>query len=238
MEIIGFNEQMGGVSSFLPKMIQSNVKKIVPIIKKPLAQSSFIKEAVAKAKINPAAKAKVTTALVNAQQTGKSVIIKTPFSAKKFTPVASTPFNLVPTASSIFKPAALPASLPTTFQPALPSSLPASLPTTFQPALPSSLPISPANTEIRQFEQTLQTLPPAKAAQVLFNSPVTPELVQRVDPIQRSFLKTDLPYRPISKNNFGQPKTKVIKNTPLKFNIDIDQIQPAVDSGISGYYGK
>lgn len=221
MEIIGFNEQMGGVSSFLPKMIQSNVNKIVPIIKKPLAQSSFIKQAVAKAKINPAAKAKVTTALVNAQQTGKSVIIKTPFSAKKFTPVASTPFNLVPTASSIFKPAALPASLPTTFQPALPSSLPIT-----------------ANTEIKQFEQTLQTLPPAKAAQVLFNSPVTPELVQTVNPIQRSFLRTDLPYRPISKNNYGQPKTKVIKNTPLKFNIDIDQIQPAVDSGISNYYGK
>lgn len=222
MEIIGFNEQMGGVSSFLPKMIQSNFQKIVPIIKKPLAQSSFIKQAVAKAKINPAAKAKVTTALVNAQQTGKSVIIKTPFSAKKFTPKASTPFNLVPTASSIFKPAALPASLPTTFQ----------------PALPSSLPVSPANTEIKQFEQTLQTLPPAKAAQVLFNSPVTKELVQTVDPIQRSFLRTDLPYKPISKNNYGQPKTKVIKNTPLKFNIDIDQIQPAVDSGISNYYGK
>jgi hypothetical protein len=87
-------------------------------------------------------------------------------------------------------------------------------------------------------EQSLQSLPAAKAAQNIFNLPPTPAIVENLNPIQQSFLKTDLPYQFISKNNFGQPRTKFIKNTPLKFNIDIDQIQPPVDSGISDYYGK
>ena len=92
--------------------------------------------------------------------------------------------------------------------------------------------------EVRQMEQSLQSLPAAKQAQAIFNLPPTPAIVQNLNPVQRSFLKTDLPYKIISKNNFGQPTTKFLKNTPLKFNIDIDQIQPSVDAGISDYYGK
>ena len=116
----------------------------------------------------------------------------------------------------------------------LPAISHASLPS----SLPSSLPVETVKNEVKQFEQSLQSLPAAKEAQAIFNLPPTPAVVQNLNPIQRSFLKTDLPYRVLSKNNYGQPKTKFIKNTPLKFNIDIDQIQPAVVTGISNYYGK
>jgi hypothetical protein len=93
-------------------------------------------------------------------------------------------------------------------------------------------------TEISKFQNSLQAMKPAAEAKAIFNLTPSPNVVRQLDPIQRSYLKTDLPYKVISKNNFGQPTTKFIKNTPLKFNIDIDQIQPSVDSGIINYYGK
>ena len=209
MDIIGFNEQIGAFMDFMPKVKMPTMKTMVPMVKKPLPTSNFLKTA------TTLAKAKVNTALNNAKQTGKSVIVKTPFGAKKFTPKANTPFNLVPTAKSI-KPVS-----------------------NIKPkALKNAMPMAPVKNEVKQFEQTLQTMEPAKQAQAIFSAPVTPQLVQELNPVQRSFLKTDLPYKVLSKNNYGQPTTKVLKNTPLKFNIDIDQIQPAVDSGIIDYYGK
>jgi hypothetical protein len=92
--------------------------------------------------------------------------------------------------------------------------------------------------EVSKFQNTLQSMAPAREAQAIFNLPPTPAIVKNLDAVQRSYLKTDLPYQVISPNNFGQPKTKFLKNTPLKFNIDIDQIQPPVDAGMSNYYGK
>jgi hypothetical protein len=92
--------------------------------------------------------------------------------------------------------------------------------------------------EVKRFENTLQAMPASQQAKAIFNLPPTPAVVKNLTPTQRSFLKTDLPYQVISKNNFGQPTTQVIKNTPFKFNINIDQIQPPVDGGISNYYGK
>jgi hypothetical protein len=221
MDIIGFNDQIG---LSLPKIALSNFKKpmapvvkktIIPIFKTPMA--SMVKKS-----ITPMAKAidkaKLNIALLKAKQTGKPVIVKTPSGAKKFMPKATpfkglmpkaTPFNLVPTASK-----------------------------SLTPPLPTSLPVETVKSEIKQMEQSLQSLPASKQAQAIFNLPPTPAIVQNLNPIQRSFLKTDLPYKIISKNNFGQPITKFLKNTPLKFNIDIDQIQPSVDAGISDYYGK
>ena len=93
-------------------------------------------------------------------------------------------------------------------------------------------------TEISKFQNSLQKMKPANEAKAIFNLTPSPNIVKQLDPIQRSYLKTDLPYKVISKNNFGQPTTKFIKNTPLKFNIDIDQIQPSVDAGNKNYYGK
>lgn len=231
MDITGFNEQIG--VSFMPKIALSKLKSMPQMANKTMAP--IVKKTIApivKKPISPIAKAmdkvKLNTALLKAKQTGNTVIVKTPTGAKKFTPKTATPFkglmpktatpfNLVPTASK-------------SLTPALPTNLPTNLPT--------SLPVEAVKSEITKFENTLQTLPPAKAAQAIFEAPVTPQLVQELTPTQRSFLKTDLPYKIVSKNNYGQPTTKFLKNTPLKFNIDIDQIQPPVDSGISNYYGK
>ena len=191
MDIIGFEDQIG---LSLPSFKLPSLKPMMPMVKKSLPQSTIFKKVLDKAK-----------------QTGKSVIVKTPTGAKKFTP-KGTPFNLVPTASKSFKPS----FRATTVQ--------------------KNMPI--IKNEVRQMEQSLQKLPATKEAQAIFNLPPTPAIVQNLNPVQRSFLKTDLPYKIISKNNFGQPTTKFLKYTPLKFNIDIDQIQPSVDAGISDYYGK
>jgi hypothetical protein len=153
-------------------------------------------------------KAKVQQAIQKAKQTGKSLIVKTPLGVKKLTP--KTPFNLVPTATA--------------------SKAPFSF---FKPAL---APIK--KDEVKKFENRLQAMPATQQAKAIFNLPPTPVVVRNLNPTQRSFLKTDLPYQVISRNNFGQPTTQIIKNTPFKFNISVDQIQPPVDGGISNYYGK
>lgn len=210
MDIIGFNDQIG--LSF-PKIALSKFKKpMAPIVKKTITPMA---KAIDKIKLN--------TALLQAKQTGKPVIVKTPSRAIKFAPKTATPFkglkpqtatpfNLVPTASKSFKPSFRAATVQ------------------------KNVPV--VKNEVRQMEQSLQSLPAAKQAQAIFSLPPTPLIVQELTPVQRSFLKTDLPYKIISKNNFGQPTTKFLKNTPLKFNIDIDQIVPSVDAGINDYYGK
>ena len=92
--------------------------------------------------------------------------------------------------------------------------------------------------EVKKFENTLQAMPATQQVRSIRNLSPSPSIVRNLNSTQRSFLKTDLPYQVISKNNFGMPTTQVIKNTPFKFNISVDQIQPPVDGGISNYYGK
>jgi hypothetical protein len=94
------------------------------------------------------------------------------------------------------------------------------------------------NDEVKKFENRLQAMPATQQARSIRNLNPSPAVVRNLNPTQRSFLKTDLPYQVISKNNFGQPTTQFIKNTPFKFNISVDQIQPPIDGGISNYYGK
>jgi hypothetical protein len=229
MEIIGFSEQIGFFNPFkkIKKAVQTAKKTVVtkktamPIkptssgtfnrlaqrakmmqtaqIKKPVLQKSFIQ--------NIVNKAKVQTALKNAKQAGKSVIVKTATGIKKLTPKPA--FNLVPTA---FK--------------AKQSSVIKNIVTPIKTA------------EINRFQNALKAMKPANEARAIFNLTPSPNVVRQLDPIQRSYLKTDLPYKVISRNNFGQPRTQIIKNTPLRFNIDIDQIEPSVDAGMLNYYGK
>jgi hypothetical protein len=234
MEITGFDEQIG----FLPKinLPKINLKNPLP---KNFTGTSFLKNKIQAMK--PAVKPNVS--LTNLANTAKAMQVKPTVTA---TPkggllaqlnkakvqqamqqakqtgkslIVNTPtgvkkltpkpaFNLVPTASKA----------PTNF---------------FKRAL---APIK--KDEVKRFENTLQAMPASQQAKAIFNLPPTPAVVKNLTPTQRSFLKTDLPYQVISKNNFDQPTTQVIKNTPFKFNINIDQIQPPVDGGISNYYGK
>jgi hypothetical protein len=171
-----------------------------------------LQQAVEKAKqkgiVPQRTRGEILQAMQKAKQTGKSLIVNTPAGVKKLTP--KTPFNLVPTATASKAP--------------------------FSFIKPALAPIK--KDEVKRFENTLQAMPATQQAKAIFNLPPTPAVVKNLNPTQRSFLKTDLPYQVISKNNFGQPTTQVIKNTPFKFNINIDQIQPPVDGGISNYYGK
>ena len=72
-------------------------------------------------------------------------------------------------------------------------------------------------------------------AKQLMSAKVTPTLVKSLNDVQKSFLKTDLPYRPVS----PKPKIVKIKNSPFRYPIEIDSIQPPVDAGVGvNFYGK
>ena len=237
MDITGFDEQIGFVPKInLPKI---NLKNPLP---KNLPQTNFLKKVAQQAKPNivqPTVKPSggLFSAVKKAAQQARPNILqpkmqsavpatslfKKAMDKAKQTGksiIVNTPtgvkkltpkpaFNLVPTASKA----------PTNFF----------LKNTIQPI---------KKDEVKRFENTLQAMPATQQAKAIFNLPPTPAVVKNLNPTQRSFLKTDLPYQVISKNNSGQPTTQVIKNTPFKFNINIDQIQPPVDGGISNYYGK
>jgi hypothetical protein len=70
----------------------------------------------------------------------------------------------------------------------------------------------------------------AKALTMVTN----PTAVKSANPVQRSFMPVDLPYK-----NFA-PKTKRLKIPATNFSLStsIDLVQPAVDGGTNDYYGK
>jgi len=90
-------------------------------------------------------------------------------------------------------------------------------------------------TEIKKFEQSLKNMPSGKAAFAIFDKQVTPNFIKSLTPIQRTFTRTDLPYQPV---NNKPSKIVRIRNTPLKYSLNINAIEPAVDNGSLNYYGK
>lgn len=68
----------------------------------------------------------------------------------------------------------------------------------------------------------------------IFSSKISPTLVKSLNEVQRSYLRTDLPYQKPS----PAPRYAKIKNTPFSLPIEIDSIQPPVDAGMINYYGK
>jgi hypothetical protein len=69
--------------------------------------------------------------------------------------------------------------------------------------------------------------------QTLTNT-TNPKTVKSVSPVQRSFMPVDLPYQTPT------PKSKIVRltNTPYSYAVNIDMIEPSVDSGSGNYYGK
>jgi hypothetical protein len=61
-----------------------------------------------------------------------------------------------------------------------------------------------------------------------------PNIVQKANPIQQSFMPVDLPFRKVT------PLSKLvkIKFTPISYSVSTDLIEPSVDPGIQNYYGK
>jgi hypothetical protein len=61
-----------------------------------------------------------------------------------------------------------------------------------------------------------------------------PNIVQKANPIQQSFMPIDLPFRKVT------PLSKLvkIKYTPISYSVSTDLIEPSVDPGIQNYYGK
>ena len=61
-----------------------------------------------------------------------------------------------------------------------------------------------------------------------------PNTVMNVSAIQRTFMPVDLPYQtPTNKSKIVR-----ITNTPYAYAVNVDMIEPAVDSGAGNYYGK
>ena len=117
------------------------------------------------------------------------------------------------------------------------------------PAAPKS--VAPARVPMKMTAQTTSNVVPTsvqadKAPMAIVKSngksiPVSklmqttsPRVVENVSPIQRSYMPVDLPYeRPT-------PKSKLIKvpDSPYSYSVDLDMIQPPVDSGTRNFYGK
>jgi hypothetical protein len=111
----------------------------------------------------------------------------------------------------------------------------ANLPSTSNAMKPNVVMTPASASSIKSFEQSLQSMPASKAAKTIFNAPITPALVNTLDPVQRSFLRTDLPYNRVPTQ---KPRLTRLKNTPFVLRSDIDAIQPPVDGGTGNYYGK
>lgn len=74
-----------------------------------------------------------------------------------------------------------------------------------------------------------KALPVSKLTQT-----TNPNVVMSVSPIQRTFMPVDLPYQtPTNKSKIVR-----IANTPYAYAVNVDMIEPAVDSGAGNYYGK
>ena len=101
-------------------------------------------------------------------------------------------------------------------------------------AFKKTTPAQPVKQVSVQSVKSVSTLPSNATPKQIFNAPVTPQLVNTLNSTQRSFLRADLPYQPVTS------KTKVvrIKNTPIDLPQNINMIEPPVDGGIADYYGK
>ena len=101
------------------------------------------------------------------------------------------------------------------------------MPTRSMPTRSMPTPINPTMFTPKQ----APTMPiTAKALTTVTN----PTAVKSANPVQRSFMPVDLPYK-----NFA-PKTKRLKIPATNFSLStsIDLVQPSVDGGTSDYYGK
>lgn len=61
-----------------------------------------------------------------------------------------------------------------------------------------------------------------------------PNTVMNVSAVQRTFMPVDLPYQTPT------PNSQIVRltNTPYGYAVNVDMIEPAVDSGAGNYYGK
>jgi hypothetical protein len=131
-----------------------------------------------------------------------------------------------PAAKPVAKPMVRPAAKPVTkFAPAqVPFKVTAKTATNIKPT--SSAASKAPLTVVKPSGQAI----PVKTLEQTTN----PAAVKSVSPIQRSFMPVDLPYQTPT----PQPKPIRIKNTPYAYNINVNQIEPAVDAGVQDYYGK
>jgi hypothetical protein len=227
-DIIGFEDQIGAnflrvFNKAIKRPIQAAKTAVKTPIKTPVKRAGFfstVKKQTAKgaaidknlaqriAKGMPIP-AKIRTAIVKRQATGKPLppAIKKAVAIKKTNlfRAKSMPFNNMPTRN-----------IPTRNIPA--RNIPTrNIPTPINPTMftPKQVPTMPIT---------------AKALTMITN----PTAVKSANPVQRSFMPVDLPYK-----NFA-PKTKRLKIPATNFSLStsIDLVQPSVDGGTNDYYGK
>jgi hypothetical protein len=159
-----------------------------------------------------------------------------------------------PMARPVAKPMARPAAKPMARPAAKPMARPVAKPMARPAAKPMARPVTkfaPAQVPFKVTAKTATNIKPTSSA--ASKAPLTvvkasgraipvktleqttnPAAVKSVSPIQRSFMPVDLPFQTPT----PQPKPIRIKNTPYAYNINVNQIEPAVDAGVQDYYGK
>lgn len=131
-----------------------------------------------------------------------------------------------PAARLVARPAARPVARPA----ATPVARPAQIRLT-RSAKPAARPLRPAKRIIKQavIKRGGQVIPVS-----VLTRTTQPARVKAANPIQRSFMPVDLPFKPV----MAQGKKMRITNTPFVLPVNVNMIEPAVDAGMSNYYGK
>jgi hypothetical protein len=205
MDIIGFDEQIGATfAKGMKNMVKKTASKITPKVVVKKPSAPLKKMVMVK-----------PSALI---PKAKAVVVKPAPMAKKI--VAVKPSALMPRAQQV------PISFPK------------------KKILVKPTPIFSTDKKKVMFQKNIvttqkvlpniQKLSPQNQIKVVRSEPVTPQTMAVLNPVQRSFTKADLPYRPVVKSN---PIVR-IKNTPISYSTSIDMIEPPVDAGTTNYYGK
>jgi hypothetical protein len=191
-----------------PRMI----KRIVQKINKPVAARPVVKTAA----MRPVAK---TTAM---RPVAKTAAMRPVAKAAAMRPVAKT---------AVMRPVVKPVSV---IRPSPNRSItkfaPAQIPFTAKTksnVLATST--TSQNAPLAVVKPTGQAIPVSTLTQT-----TNPNTVMNVSAVQRTFMPVDLPYQTPT------PKSKIVRltNTPYAYAVNIDMIEPSVDSGAGNYYGK
>ena len=176
----------------------------------------------------------------------KKAMVKKPVSTMAPRPVAPRPVSTMAPRPVAPRPVATMAPRPVAPKPVAPRPV-----ATMAPRPVAPRPVAPAQVPLKMTAQTRSNVMPTnvkadKAPMAIVKKsgksiPVSklrearnPNTVQNVTAVQRSYMPVDLPFQRVT------PKSRIVKlkNSPISYPVNIDMIEPAVDSGTMDYYGK
>jgi hypothetical protein len=253
MEITGFDEQIGVVrkgvkaikraDAFINKKTRLNVSKPQPkptrVIIRKAGQPTVIKtRPVATTRAIAPTRVVTTTRAVAPVKRG-GVFNKLKASQVRVAPTrVVTPTRVVAPSRSVFVKPTQPSRIVTAKQFRKLKSAPVARPTMVtRPSAPALRPTMVTRPSAPASRPIMVTRPSAPVK--VFSTDgtlrnVSPSTFKQMSDVKRSFARVDLPFQPVT------PPTKFvrIKNSPINLPVNINMIEPAVDSGVKDYYGK